>query len=184
MTRAIEKIAIFCGAKMGISDTYCEEVQKFVDEVCTLGLTIVYGGGNVGLMGVIADQTLKNNGKIIGVIPRKLVDIERAHTELTDLHIVNSMDERKALIAELSDAFIILPGGTGSLDEFFEMFTLMQLGYQNKPCAILNINGYYDHLIKFLDHATMEGFLMLKQREKIITTKNSADLLEKLMRDA
>ncbi|HVT62378.1 MAG TPA: TIGR00730 family Rossman fold protein, partial [Legionellaceae bacterium] len=111
----------------------------------------------------------------------KLVDIEHAHTDLTELRIVHTMDERKALMAELSDAFVMLPGGTGSLDEFFEMFTLMQLGYQNKPCAILNINGYYDHLITFLDHATQEGFLVPQQREKIITSGDDVTLLERLM---
>jgi uncharacterized protein (TIGR00730 family) len=178
MRRVIESVGVFCGAKMGTSDIYCKEVQDFVTILCELGLTIVYGGGNVGLMGAIADQAIKNKGKIIGVMPRKLVDIECAHTGLTELHIVNTMDERKALIAELSDMFVMLPGGTGSLDEFFEMFTLLQLGYQNKPCAILNMNHYYDHLIHFLDHATQEGFLLKNQRDMILTTKNPLELLE------
>lgn len=181
MTQLIKKIGVFCGGKKGYSDLYRKEVQTFADKACELNLTIVYGGAHIGLMGVLADQIIKNNGTIVGVMPQKLVDIEQAHTELTKLHIVTSMDERKSLIGELSDAFVMLPGGTGSLDEFFEMFTLTQLGYQNKPCAILNINHYYDHLIKFLDHATQEGFLMPKQREMIITTENTVELLEKLM---
>ena len=180
MQRNIENIGIFCGAKPGASEVYCKEVETFVNRACEIKLTFVYGGGKVGLMGALADQVIKNAGKIIGVIPQKLRDIELAHHGITDLRIVQSMEERKSLIAELSDAFVMLPGGTGSLDEFFEMFTLLQLGYQNKPCAILNINHYYDHLIKFLDHATQEGFLMPKQREMIITSECSKDLLDKL----
>ncbi len=180
MTQAIKKVAIFCGAKMGASEAYAQGVQEFVDQLCKLGLTIVYGGANIGLMAVLANQALKNNGKIIGVIPKKLVDIEQAHKSLTDLHIVDSMTERKSMMAEISDAFVMLPGGTGSLDEFFEMFTLMQLGYQNKPCAILNINHYYDSLIKFLDHATKEGFLRDLHRDEIITADSSIELLKKM----
>lgn len=166
---------------MGVSDTYRDTVQHLVDALCQRGLTIVYGGGYVGLMGVVADQTLKNHGNIIGVIPRAMVDIELAHPGLTALHIVDSMNERKVLMAELSDAFILLPGGVGSLDEFFEMVTLRQLRYQNKPCAILNSHHYYDHLIKFLDHANQEGFLTDPHHHMFITTDSIEELLMELV---
>lgn len=181
MTKKINKIAVFCGSQMGNADDYSKGTQELAETFCEAAITLVYGGANIGLMGMLADQMLKNGGKVIGVIPKKLVDIEQAHTGLTDLHIVNSMNERKLTMGELSDAFVLFPGGTGSLDEFFEMYTLTQLGYHDKPCAILNVNKYYDYLIKFLDHANKEGFLRTPSRELIISADNSAELLEKIM---
>ena len=166
---------------MGKSNGYSKAIQELADKLCKSSITLVYGGANIGLMSVLAEQMLKNDGKVIGVMPKKLVDIEQAHTGLTDLRIVNSMNERKSLIAELADAFVMFPGGTGSLDEFFEMFTLTQLGYHDKPCAILNVNNYYDDLIKFLDNAKTEGFLLTRYREMIITANNSVELMEKIM---
>lgn len=181
MNKKIEKIAVFCGSQMGNSNGYSKATQELADTLCKSSITLVYGGAKIGLMGVLADQMLNNDGKVIGVMPKKLVDIEQAHTRLTDLRIVNSMNERKSVIAELSDAFVMFPGGTGSLDEFFEMFTLTQLGYHDKPCAILNVDNYYDYLIKFLDHAKNEGFLRAQYREMIITANNAVELMEKMM---
>lgn len=181
IAKKINKIAVFCGSQLGNAEDYSSSTRELAETLCEADVTLIYGGANIGLMGVLADQMLKNGGKVIGVMPKKLVDIEQAHTGLTDLHIVNTMNERKLVMGQLSDAFVLFPGGTGSLDEFFEMYTLTQLGYHNKPCAILNVNNYYDYLLKFLDHATAEGFLRTGSRELIFSADNSTELLEKIM---
>lgn len=174
------RIGVFCGSKMGRTGAYEAGVRGFVDSVANTSASLLYGGATVGLMGVFAEHALQHGIDIIGVIPKKLVDIEQSHPGLTQMHVVESMEERKAVMAKLSDCFVMLPGGTGSLDEFFEMFTLTQLGYHHKPCAILNSNGYYDHLIQFLDHATTEGFLSAESRKMIITVDSVEDLLKQL----
>ncbi len=142
--------------------------------------TLIYGGGRLGLMGEIADHVLKLNGKIIGVIPKTLVEKERAHLDIPDLRIVNSMHERKALMAELSDGFIAMPGGAGTLDEFFEIWTWGQIGLHKKPCAILNIENYFDHLISFLNHAVDENFIQPVFREMLLIENDPALLIEKM----
>ena len=143
-------------------------------------ISIVYGGGNVGLMGVLADAVLALGGEVIGVIPRSLVQKEVAHTGLTDLRVVDSMHQRKALMAELSDAFIALPGGYGTFEEFCEVLTWTQLGLQRKPCGILNVDGYFDPLLKLFDHAVAEQFLKPVHRGLVIADDNAESLVARL----
>jgi hypothetical protein len=143
---------------------------------------IVYGGGNIGLMGVIADEMLKLNGEVIGVIPQKLVDVELAHSNLTQLHIVKTMHERKALMADLSDAFIILPGGIGTMDEFFEIFTWLQLGYHDKPIGICNMKGFYDVLICFLQQMAEKHFFKIEQMNSLIIGARSSDVVGQILK--
>jgi uncharacterized protein (TIGR00730 family) len=177
----IKKLGIFCGANMGNSSLYSEAAENLADLMSAMGIDLVYGGAKVGLMGAIANRMVQNGAAVIGVIPKSLFDVEIAHEGLTKLHVVNSMHERKALISELSDGFIMLPGGPGSLDEFFEMFTWGQLGYHTKPCGILNIAGYYDHLLKFLDNAVSQGFLKQVHRNMIIVDQSPAQLINNFM---
>ena len=143
---------------------------------------MVYGGGNVGLMGTVADAALAAGGEVIGVIPQALVAREIAHTKLTELRVVASMHERKALMADLSDAFIALPGGYGTLEEFCEVVTWSQLGIHAKPCGLLNIEGYFDPLIAMLDHAVQEGFIHAKNRALVIEERNPQAMIEALER--
>jgi len=145
------------------------------------GLTLVYGGGNLGLMGVVADAALKAGGAVIGVIPKALQAKELAHTGLTELHVVESMHERKALMAELSDGFIALPGGYGTLEEFCEILTWTQLGLQRKPCGLLNIEGYYDHLLKLFDHAVAEQFVRQAHRGMVLDDADPETLVAKVL---
>jgi uncharacterized protein (TIGR00730 family) len=140
----------------------------------------VYGGGNVGLMGIVADACLNDGGRVIGVIPQALADKEVAHTGLTDLHIVGSMHERKALMADLSDAFMSLPGGYGTWEEFFEVLTWSQLGIQRKACGVLNVDGYYDPLIEMADRALSEGFLRDVHRDLLLSDSDPERLLDRL----
>lgn len=144
-------------------------------------LALVYGGGNIGLMGLLADEMLKRGGEVIGVIPQKLVDIEVAHYNLTHLHIVSGMHERKALMAKLSDAFIVMPGGIGTMDEFFEMYTWLQLGYHHKPVALLNIKGFYNMLIGFLEHMVQQGYFQRYRYEQLIIEEHPADLVDRIL---
>jgi len=145
------------------------------------GLTIVYGGGNVGLMGTLADTARAAGGEVIGVIPRMLVAKEVAHTELPDLRIVESMHERKALMADLADAFVAMPGGYGTFEEFCEILTWTQLGIQRKPCGVLNIDGYYDHLLQMFDHAVTEQFVKPVHREMFIADRDPESLVNRLI---
>jgi hypothetical protein len=145
------------------------------------GLTIVYGGGNVGLMGVLADAARAAGGEVIGVIPKSLVAKEVAHTKLPDLRIVESMHERKALMADLSDAFIAMPGGYGTFEEFCEILTWTQLGLQRKPCGLLNVEGFYDHLLKMFDHAVAEQFVKPVHREMFIADADPESLVKRMV---
>ncbi len=176
----IKNIAVFCGASAGNKSNYTEAAIEFAQALIKQDITLIYGGATVGLMGVIADYMLKHQGKVIGVMPQSLVDVELAHPGLTKLHIVQSMSERKELIAALADAFVMLPGGAGSLDEFFEMFTLAQLGYHTKPCAIFNCNAYFDLLLQFLEHTVNEGFLKANFLQMIVLEANPTTLLQKI----
>jgi hypothetical protein len=144
------------------------------------GIGLVYGGGNVGLMGVVADSALEAGGEVIGVIPQALVDKEVAHTGLTDLRVVGSMHERKALMAELSDAFVALPGGFGTFEEFCEVLTWAQLGLHRKPCGLLNVEGYYDHLISLFNHGVAEQFIRPQHRSLVLEEKEPLQLLDLL----
>lgn len=151
----LNRIAVFCGASKGIKKEYAEAAKKLAIFFCENNIGLVYGGCRIGLMQVLADTMLDFKGDVIGVIPRFLMDRELAHEEIAELHLVDTLSERKAKIAEMADAFILLPGGAGSLDEFFEMLTWNKVGLQNKPCAILNTAHFFDPLIQFIDHATV-----------------------------
>ncbi|WP_422376919.1 TIGR00730 family Rossman fold protein [Roseibium sp.] len=161
----MKTICVFCGSSYGTRDNYAEAARTTGRAIAENGYALVYGGARVGLMGTVADAALEAGGKVIGVLPRALQEKEIGHEGLTELHLVGSMHERKAMMADLSDAFIALPGGVGTLEEIFEVWTWGQLGYHQKPCGFLNIDGYYDHLIRFLDHQTEEGFTKKVMRD-------------------
>jgi hypothetical protein len=159
---------VYAGSQAGSRPAYAEAAVDVATRLIDRGYGIVYGGGKVGLMGVVADTALGLGGEVIGVIPRHLEEREIAHRGLTELRVVGSMHERKALMATLSDAFIALPGGIGTLEELIEMLTWAQLGLHAKPCGLLNVAGYYDHLVAFLDGAVREGFLPAANRERLL----------------
>jgi uncharacterized protein (TIGR00730 family) len=182
VTRSIKRIAVFCGSAMGSDPAIVQHCIHLAGVLHTNKIALVYGGGNIGLMGILADEMLRLGGEVIGVIPQKLVDIEVVHNGLTQLNIVAGMHERKALMAKLSDAFVVLPGGIGTMEEFFEMYTWLQLGYHKKPVAILNINGFYDMLIGFLNHLVQQGFVNRKQLEKLIIQERPIDLIDKILK--
>ena len=176
----MKRICVFCGSNAGARSEYAEAARALATVLAERKLGIVYGGGNVGLMGVLADAALERGGEVIGVIPQKLVDKEVAHRGITELRIVETMHERKALMNDLSDAFLALPGGFGTLDEFFEVLTWSQLGFHGKPCALLNVAGYYDGMLAMLDHAVTERFLRPAHRELIIADTDPLRLLQRL----
>jgi uncharacterized protein (TIGR00730 family) len=176
----MRRICVFCGSNAGARSEYAEAAFALAAVLVEHKLGIVYGGGNVGLMGVLADAALGRGGEVIGVIPRKLVDKEVAHRGVTELRIVETMHERKALMNDLSDAFIALPGGFGTLDEFFEVLTWSQLGFHGKPCALLNVAGYYDRMLAMLDHAVTERLLRPVHRELVIADTDPSRLLQRL----
>ena len=172
---------MFCGSSSGVRPSYRDAATALARYLATRHIGIVYGGGNVGLMGTLADAALEMGGEVIGVIPQSLVDKEVAHTGLPDLRIVGSMHARKALMAELSDAFIALPGGYGTMEEFCEVLTWTQLGLHRKPCGLLNVDGYYDHLLAFFDHAVGEQFLKPANRTMVIADVDPGRLVERLL---
>jgi uncharacterized protein (TIGR00730 family) len=176
----MRRICVFCGSNAGTRSEYAEAARALAAVLVERNLGVVYGGGNVGMMGVLADAALERGGEVIGVIPRKLVDKEVAHRGVTELRIVETMHERKALMNELSDAFIALPGGFGTLDEFFEVLTWSQLGFHAKPCALLNVAGYYDRLLAMLDYAVAERLLRPAHRELVIADTDPSRLLQRL----
>jgi uncharacterized protein (TIGR00730 family) len=176
----LDRICVFCGSNSGSRHAYIESAQHLGKLLANQGITLVYGGGRVGLMGTLADAVMANGSEVIGVIPDSLVRREVAHTGLTDLHVVNTMHERKALMAELSDGFIALPGGFGTLDEFCEILTWAQLGLHQKPCGILNVSGYYDPLLALFQHSIAEGFLRREHGDMLIVEKDPEILLKKM----
>lgn len=173
----MKRICVFCGASSGTRPEYVETARELARVLTAEGIELVYGGSRVGLMGALASAVLAGGGKVTGVIPAALVEKELAFTEVTDLRVVGSMHERKALMASLSDAFVALPGGLGTLEEIFEVLTWGQLGIHGKPCGLLNACGYYDHLARFLDHAEAEQFLVPAHRAMILTAESPAALL-------
>jgi uncharacterized protein (TIGR00730 family) len=175
------RICVFCGSSSGNGGTYVEAARAFGRVLAENEIGLVYGGARVGLMGAIADAALEHDGEVVGVIPRALVDREIAHTGLSELRVVQTMHERKALMAELSDGFVALPGGTGTLDEFFEVWTWAQLGIHSKPCGLLNVGGYYDGLSGFLDHLVVEGFLRESYRTMLVMESSAEGLLRRLL---
>ena len=178
----LRRICVFCGSSPGNRPEYREAALKLADTLVDRKIVLVYGGASVGLMGQIADRVLARGGEVIGVIPNTLVEMEVAHAGLADLRLVGSMQERKAVMAELSDAFISLPGGFGTLDEMTEMVTWTILGIHDKPSGLLNINGYYDPLLRFLDHAVTEGFIKPKHRALVMVAARPIELLDQFDR--
>jgi uncharacterized protein (TIGR00730 family) len=170
------RICVFCGSSFGTDPAYSRAAKHLGESFAARNIELVYGGATVGLMGRLADAVLQRGGRVTGVIPQALVDKEIAHTGLTDLRIVNSMHERKALMADLADAFIALPGGFGTLEEFCEVLTWSQLGLHRKNCGLLNVNGYYDGLLSLFDHAVAEGFLKAGNR-KLVQSESDPDRL-------
>jgi hypothetical protein len=176
----MKHICVFTGANPGASTEYERAARELGCALVERGSTLVYGGANVGLMGVLADSVLERGGHVIGVIPADLVAKEVAHQGLSDLRIVPSMHERKALMSELSDAVVALPGGLGTLEELFEMLTWSQLGLHQKPCGILNVLGYFDRLLGFLDHAVSERFITREHRGMLLSESNAKELLDRM----
>ena len=176
----MQRICVFCGSSPGGDPAYFDAAQEMGREIAARNLTLVYGGGHVGLMGALADAVLDAGGSVIGVIPHALAVREIAHQRLTRLHVVGSMHERKAMMADLSDAFVALPGGFGTYEEFFEAVTWTQLGVHKKPCGLLNVSGFYDPVIQFLDHAVREQFIRPAHRETVLVDSDPARLLDKL----
>jgi uncharacterized protein (TIGR00730 family) len=176
----LKRICVFCGSNSGGQSAYGEAAQTVGRLLAQRGIELVYGGGKVGLMGALADACLVEGGRVIGVIPQALVNKEVAHGGLTGLRIVNSMHERKAIMAGLSDVFVALPGGYGTWDELFEALSWSQLGIQRKACGILNVNGYYDPLLQLTDKAVAEGFLRKISRELLISDVDPERLLNRL----
>jgi uncharacterized protein (TIGR00730 family) len=176
----LQRICVFCGSSPGHRPAYVQAAQEVGRLLARRGIDLVYGGGNVGLMGAMANACLQEGGKAIGVIPRALFEKEIAHPGLTELRVVASMHERKATMADLSDGFIAMPGGFGTWEEFCEILTWAQLGIQRKPCALLNVNGYYDPLLQMADRAVEEGFVSNIHRGLILAGTDPARLLDRL----
>jgi uncharacterized protein (TIGR00730 family) len=176
----LKSICVFCGSNSGAGEAYAEAARGLARAIARRRLKLVYGGGNVGLMGVLADAALGAGAHVTGVIPRRLVEKEVAHSRLTEQRIVGTMHERKALMADLADAFIALPGGLGTLDETFEMLTWTQLGYHRKPSALLDVNGYFERLVAFLDHAVEERFVTAVHRRMLIIERDPDAVLDRL----
>jgi uncharacterized protein (TIGR00730 family) len=174
------RLTVFCGSSTGRSPAYAEAARSLGREMVKRGVGLVYGGAGVGLMGVLADTVLEGGGEVIGVIPRHLVAREIAHADVTDLRVVETMHERKALMAELGDAFVALPGGVGTLDELFEAWTWAQLGLHVKPCAVLNVDGYFDSLLQMIDHTVREGFMRPEYGRTLIAEREPGALLDRL----
>ena len=174
------RICVFCGSSPGRQLAYTEAAAALAGYLAQCRIPLVYGGANVGLMKTLADTVLAAGGEVIGVIPQSLATREVAHPHLTELHTVGSMHERKALMADLASAFIAMPGGYGTLDEFCEILTWAQLGLHHKPCAIFNVSGFYDGLLQMFDHAVAEGFVKRARRDRIIVSADPVALVERL----
>jgi uncharacterized protein (TIGR00730 family) len=175
------RICVFCGSNTGARPAYGDAARTVGGLLARRGIELVYGGGRVGLMGVLADACLSEGGCVIGVIPQALAEKELAHQGLSELHIVGSMHERKSIMAELSDAFLALPGGYGTWEEFFEVLTWSQLGFQRKACGLLNVDGYYDPLIRMADLALSEGFVRGVHRGLLQADTDSERLIDALL---
>src|ERR1039457_3812503 len=176
----MRRICVFCGSSSGSRPEYRAATEEMSAELVRRNIGLVYGGGNVGLMGVLADAVLRAGGEAIGVIPENLMALEVGHNGLAKFHVVHSMHERKALMADLSDAFVALPGGFGTLEEFCEVLTWAQLGLHAKPCGVLNVLGFYTPLLAMFDHAVEERFLKPENRALVLARESAADLLRAL----
>lgn len=176
----MKRICVYCGANPGARPAYVEGAQALGRTLAERGIGVVYGGGNVGLMGCLADATLAAGGEVIGVIPEALLEKELAHRGLTELHVVASMHERKTMMAELADAFIAMPGGFGTFEELCEALTWTQLGIHEKPCGLFNIEGFYDALISLLERATTDRFLRMEHRAILLEGTTPEAILAKI----
>ncbi len=172
------RLCVFCGSSKGARDIYIHAAQELGHELAKRRIELVYGGGNVGLMGVIADAVLAGGGHVIGVIPEQLMARELGHTGIQDLRIVKNMHERKAMMAELADGFIALPGGIGTYEEYFEVLTWAKLGIHEKPCALLNVDGFYNPVLSLLSHAVEEAFIGSAHRDMVLVEEDPTRLLE------
>ena len=176
----LDQLAVYCGSAPGTDPAFADAARATATAMVREKIQLVYGGGRLGLMGLIADSVLELGGFVYGVIPQALVDIEVAHVNVTELHIVETMHERKAKMTELADAFLALPGGIGTLDEFFEAWSWNALGYHKKPFCLLNVNGYWDGLIEFIDHSTASGFMSQQRRAQLLVAGSPEQALELL----
>jgi len=176
----IKKVAVYCGSAPGASPIFADCARATAKALVEHGVDLVYGGGRLGLMGLMADSVLELGGKVYGVIPHLLVKLEVAHTGLTELHRVDTMGERKAVMSELSDGFLCLPGGIGTLDELFEAWSENALGFHKKPFCLLNVDGFWDGLIEFMDHATESGFLSAQRRRQLLVATTPDEALKLL----
>lgn len=176
----MRRVCVFCGSNPGLRPAYLEAAHGMGRALARRGISLVYGGGRVGLMGAVADSVLSAGGEVIGIIPEALLEKEVAHQHLTELRVVASMHERKAMMADLSDAFIAMPGGYGTFEEFCEVLTWSQLGIHQKPCGLLNVEGYYDKLLALFDHAAAEGFVRELHRSLVVEATDPEVMLEVL----
>lgn len=178
--RQLKSLCVYCGASPGALTVYADAARALAKEMVDSGVALVYGGGSVGLMGVIADEVMRLGGNATGVIPVALMDKEVDHRGLTHLHVVKDMHERKAMMAELSDGFIAMPGGMGTLEELFEVLTWAQLGFHDKPIGLLNVNGFYDGLIQFIGHVVTQRFLKPEHASLMMHASDAPTLLAHL----
>lgn len=176
----MRRVCVFAGSSSGLQPVYRDAAEALGDLLAASGIGLIYGGAKVGLMGAVADAVLSRGGEVTGVIPSALVAREVAHAGLTDLRVVASMHERKALMADLADGFIALPGGWGTLEEFFEVLTWGQLGLHQKPCGLLNVNGYFERLLSFIEHSIDQGFVRREYRSMILVSDSPEALLDAL----
>ncbi|MBL8336055.1 MAG: TIGR00730 family Rossman fold protein [Rhodoferax sp.] len=184
MSRPAFSVAVYCGSRTGVTAAFAQAAAAIGHWIGSHGGQLVYGGGTSGLMGVVADATLQAGGRVVGVIPTSLVERELAHRGCTELHVVDTMHERKRMMAERADAFVALPGGIGTLEEIFEVWTWRQLGYHDKPIGLLNVAGYYDALLAFLDHSVRQQFMAPALMGLVHTATNAQQLLPALVQAA
>ena len=176
----MRNVCVYCGSSTGARAAYASQARAFGRALARRGLGLVYGGASVGIMGVLADAVLAAGGRVVGVMPRPLLARELAHRGVSELRITESMHERKQVMAELADAFVALPGGAGTLEELFEAWTWSQLGLHRKPCALLDAEHYFEALVNFLDHATVEGFVQRRDRALLLIAHEPEELLDRL----
>lgn len=177
----MKSVAVYCGSSAGHNELYRQQAEAMGQALAERNMTLVYGGGRVGLMGAVADSALRHGGRVIGVIPDFLAAKELAHLGLTELHVVKSMHERKLLMADLAEGFVAMPGGYGTLEELFEVLTWAQLGLHRKPVAVLNVGGYYDQLLALLDTMAGEGLLRQENRNQLVQHESPLPLLDKML---
>jgi uncharacterized protein (TIGR00730 family) len=184
MTADSFAVAVYCGSRFGDAPAFAEAARALGRLIAQDGATLVYGGGRVGLMGAVADAALAAGGRVVGVIPQALMDREVGHVGLSELHVVQTMHDRKQLMAERADAFISLPGGIGTLEELYEMWSWQQLGYHDKPVALLNVDGYYDSLLEFMRVSHVRGFVSRAQFDALMVDDDAAKLLARVRKAA